>query len=200
MDSSASIQILTIALGCIVLFAGRNVFSKWIHKRAKFMYFIIDTPLNLSSPDNLLIIGAGVLAGTIIPGANRTNITFKSPLTGLLGHSCLGGDFGPELKFAGYDTSIIEARTRPILNAMMELFPGIGDPEKAEPWAGLRPKTPDSVPLLGRTPYPNLYLNTGHGTLGWTMAAGSARILSDIIGGLEPAIPLDGLGLARFGW
>jgi len=103
-------------------------------------------------------------------------------------------------EFAGYDTSIIEARTRPILNAMMELFPGIGDPEKAEPWAGLRPKTPDSVPLLGRTPYPNLYLNTGHGTLGWTMAAGSARILSDIIGGLEPAIPLDGLGLARFGW
>jgi len=58
--------------------------------------------------------------------------------------------------------------------------------------------TPDSVPILGPTPLRNLFLNTGHGTLGWTMACGSARILADVISGRQPEVALNGLGLERF--
>jgi D-amino-acid dehydrogenase len=59
--------------------------------------------------------------------------------------------------------------------------------------------TPDGTPVVGPTPLPNLYLSTGHGTLGWTMAAGSGRVIADVISGREPEIDLDGLTLARYG-
>ncbi len=102
-------------------------------------------------------------------------------------------------EFAGYDTSVTPARGRFLLRTAMALFPDCGDAAAAELWAGLRPSTPDGVPVIGRTPYRNLYLNTGHGTLGWTMAAGSGRVVADIVLGRAPEIGLDGLGLERFG-
>jgi len=101
-------------------------------------------------------------------------------------------------EFAGYDTTVTEIRARFILDKTLDLFPGCGDPDKAEFWAGLRPSTPDGVPVIGGTRYPNLFLNTGHGTLGWTMACGSGRVLADIIDGGPPGIPIDGLGIERF--
>ncbi len=130
----------------------------------------------------------------------------KAPLVSLTDdeHKLVISRLGERLRvagtaeFSGYDTSINRDRARPILDAAISLFPGAGDPGKAEFWAGLRPKTPDSVPLIGRTPFAGLYLNTGHGTLGWTMAAGSGRIVADLIGGREPDISLDGLGQERF--
>lgn len=67
--------------------------------------------------------------------------------------------------------------------------------EAMQPWAGLRPATPKGTPLLGATPYPNLFLNCGHGALGWTLALGSARIVADLVGGRPAAIPLDGFAL-----
>ena len=73
-----------------------------------------------------------------------------------------------------------------------------GDIERAEFWCGLRPMTPDGTPLLGPTPWRNLWLATGHGTLGWTMAAGTARVIADLIGAHQPAIDLDGLTVARY--
>lgn len=102
-------------------------------------------------------------------------------------------------ELAGYDTSVNEARARSILASALEIFPGCGDPAQATLWAGLRPKTPDSVPVIGRTPYRNLLMNTGHGTLGWTMAAGSGKLIADLIAGRTPAIRLDGLEIKRFG-
>ena len=72
----------------------------------------------------------------------------------------------------------------------MELFPGAGDPQKATYWAGLRPATPDNLPCVGRTKYPNLFLNTGHGTLGWTHACGSGRILADVVSGRATEIEI----------
>ncbi len=101
-------------------------------------------------------------------------------------------------ELAGYDTSMRDERAHSILNAAMDLFPHCGDASKAEFWAGLRPTTPDSVPVIGRTKYRNLFLNTGHGTLGWTMCAGSGRVVADIVAGRPPEIDLDGLGLDRF--
>ena len=78
-----------------------------------------------------------------------------------------------------------------------DLFPG-GDLARAEFWTGLRPMTPDGTPVIGATACEGLYLNTGHGTLGWTMAAGSGQLLADQILGRQPAIRTEGLALERY--
>jgi D-amino-acid dehydrogenase len=70
----------------------------------------------------------------------------------------------------------------------MEVFPDAGDPDQAQFWTGLRPATPSNVPYIGKTKYPNLYLNTGHGTLGWTHSCGSAKAIAEIIAGKKPAL------------
>ena len=80
-----------------------------------------------------------------------------------------------------------------------DLFPAGGDVAQASFWCGLRPMTPDGTPVVGGVPgITGLYLATGHGTLGWTMAAGTARVLADLISGRRPAIDLDGLGIERY--
>lgn len=89
-------------------------------------------------------------------------------------------------ELAGYDTEVNAVRCEALLRRTFELFPRAGRPERAEQWTGLRPATPSNRPLIGRTRFPNLYLNTGHGTLGWTLACGSARALADIVSGRRP--------------
>jgi D-amino-acid dehydrogenase len=70
------------------------------------------------------------------------------------------------------------------------LFPGVCDFSNPRYWAGLRPLTPSNVPYLGQTVIKSLWLNTGHGTLGWTMAAGSGQLIADVVSGRPTAIPL----------
>ncbi|MEO5372978.1 MAG: D-amino acid dehydrogenase [Alphaproteobacteria bacterium] len=101
-------------------------------------------------------------------------------------------------ELAGWDDRPTPVRADALLRHAREMFPDAGDYGRAQQWAGLRPKTPDSVPIIGRSPLANLFLNTGHGTLGWTMATGSARIIADLIAGRTPEIDLSGLGLERF--
>lgn len=101
-------------------------------------------------------------------------------------------------EMTGHDVSLNPKRWHLILERARALFPLAGDFDQAQPWAGLRPVTPDSVPLIGAARLPGLWLNTGHGTLGWTMAAGSARIVADLISGRDPDIDLSGLGPGRF--
>ncbi len=91
----------------------------------------------------------------------------------------------------GYNTELNEARCRALLRRTEQLFPGAGDMAGAEFWTGLRPATPSNVPYIGATRYSNLFLNTGHGTLGWTHSCGSARALADIVSGREPEIEFD---------
>ena len=91
-------------------------------------------------------------------------------------------------ELTGYDTSLNDARCDAILSRVEQLFPGAGDYASASRWAGLRPATPSNVPLIGRTRYRNLYLNTGHGTLGWTLACGSGRAAADLIAGRRPEV------------
>jgi D-amino-acid dehydrogenase len=86
----------------------------------------------------------------------------------------------------GYNTDVNDARCEAIVRRTFELFPSAGHPERAEFWTGLRPATPSNVPVIGRTRYSNLFLNTGHGTLGWTMACGSGRAITDIVSGRQP--------------
>jgi D-amino-acid dehydrogenase len=90
-------------------------------------------------------------------------------------------------------------RLRTVLRALRELFPDAGDFAHAQPWAGLRPMTPDGPPILGRTPVQHLFLNVGHGGQGWSMACGSGRILARLVVGLQPGIDLHGLTLERYG-
>jgi len=101
-------------------------------------------------------------------------------------------------EFSGYNTSIDLHRSNLILDTVLKLFPHSGERDQATFWAGLRPATPDGVPLLGRGKHENLLLNTGHGTLGWTMAAGSARIIADLANQRTPDIDMEGLGWERF--
>jgi D-amino-acid dehydrogenase len=83
----------------------------------------------------------------------------------------------------------IPRRRETLEMVVTDLFPGGGDVSKASFWTGLRPMTPDSTPIVGATPLRNLFLNTGHGTLGWTMACGSASVIADLVSGKVPAIP-----------
>jgi D-amino-acid dehydrogenase len=101
-------------------------------------------------------------------------------------------------ELAGWNEEIGAVRSAAIVRNARALFPGAGDYDSAELWAGLRPTTPDSVPILGKTPLRNLFLDTGHGTLGWTMSCGSGKAVADVISGREPEIDMTGLGLERF--
>jgi D-amino-acid dehydrogenase len=101
-------------------------------------------------------------------------------------------------EFAGYNTSVRAKRINPIVRAVKQLFPKCEYGDPISEWACLRPSTPDGPPIVGKTPYSNLYMNTGHGTLGWTQAAGSASLITDIIEGRQTEISLSGLTLDRF--
>jgi len=91
-------------------------------------------------------------------------------------------------ELAGYDTSINPVRCAAITHRIRELFPALGGITAVQTWTGLRPATPNNVPVIGKTKLRNLYLNTGHGTLGWTLACGSASVIADVISGARPQV------------
>jgi D-amino-acid dehydrogenase len=88
----------------------------------------------------------------------------------------------------GYDRDLNRVRCEAIVKRVEQLFPGAGDSEQAQFWTGLRPATPSNVPIIGRSKLPNLYLNTGHGTLGWTHSCGSGKSIARIVSGLKPEV------------
>jgi D-amino-acid dehydrogenase len=91
-------------------------------------------------------------------------------------------------ELTGYDRNVNERRCNAILERMRTLFPALAGIEPSHRWAGLRPATPSNVPCIGKTRLRNLYVNTGHGTLGWTLACGSAAALADLIAGRKPDV------------
>ena len=104
---------------------------------------------------------------------------------------------GGMAELSGFDHRLRPQRLATLAMVVNDLFPG-GDLARAQPWTGLRPMTPDGTPLVCATPQPRLFLNTGHGTLGWTMAAGSAQVLADLMVGRRPAVEAHGLSLNRY--
>jgi len=94
-------------------------------------------------------------------------------------------------ELSGYSTELNEVRCQALTRRAREIFPGAADYDRAKFWTGLRPSTPSNVPIVGASKVPRLYLNTGHGTLGWTMACGSGRALADIISGRKPQVDFD---------
>ena len=122
--------------------------------------------------------------GAAAPSVSLTDEAHKIVITRL----------GERLRAAGtaeladYDASIDEVRCRAIVARLRSLFPALDTSREATYWAGLRPATPSNVPVIGRTRLRNLFLNTGHGTLGWTLACGSARALADLMSGRRPDV------------
>jgi D-amino-acid dehydrogenase len=103
-------------------------------------------------------------------------------------------------EFTGYDLSLPEARIRNLVTLVQRVLPAGGfERAQATPWCGLRPMSVDGVPIIGRTPIGNLWINTGHGPLGWTMAAGSGQLLADLLTGGSPGVDADAYALGRFG-
>jgi len=105
---------------------------------------------------------------------------------------------GGTAELAGYTLKLHDARRQTLEHVVTDLFPRGGDVKRAEFWCGLRPMTPDGTPVVGATRLPNLYLATGHGTLGWTMAAGTGRVMADVMSGRQAGIALDGLTVDRY--
>ena len=105
---------------------------------------------------------------------------------------------GGMAEVAGFDLSLNPKRRATLEMVVNDLYPGGGDLASAEFWTGLRPATPDGTPVIGATPFANLFLNTGHGTLGWTMACGSGRYLADLMDGKRPQISTEGLDVFRY--
>jgi D-amino-acid dehydrogenase len=120
--------------------------------------------------------------------------TFKVAITRLGDRIRVGGT----AELGGWSLRLREARRGTLVHSLTDLFPGAADVSKASFWTGLRPMTPDGPPVIGPTRLSNLWLNTGHGTLGWTMACGSGALLADLIDEKRPNIQHDDLGLSRY--
>lgn len=105
---------------------------------------------------------------------------------------------GGMAEIVGFNTKLLPARRETLEMVVSDLYPEGGQIEQATFWTGLRPMTPDGTPIVGRTPLSNLFLNTGHGTLGWTMACGSGKLIADIISGNTPDIAVDDLSVMRY--
>jgi D-amino-acid dehydrogenase len=117
------------------------------------------------------------------------------------GHKLVISRLGDRLRVAGtcemngYSRELNPVRCEAITRRVQELFPGACDYDQPQYWAGLRPLTPSNVPYIGQTRYTNLYLNTGHGTLGWTMGCGSGRAIAEIVSGRRPDVDFEFVGM-----
>lgn len=121
--------------------------------------------------------------------------TFKIAITRLGDRIRVGG----MAEIARFNRDLPISRKATLVHSVEDLFGGAGDQSKAQFWCGLRPMTPDGTPIIGKTVLDNLYVNSGHGTLGWTMACGSGRLLTDLINKTGPQISTEGLDLSRYG-
>ena len=125
-----------------------------------------------------------------VGGVDEDNLTAYAPVGSRLRITATA-------EFAGYDTSYKTADFKHILEIGRALFPDAADWSQPSYWACLRPMTPEGSPILGRTRHRNLFLNVGHGHMGWTMACGTARIVADLVAGRTPEHDLDGLTLSK---
>jgi len=140
-------------------------------------------------------ITAPIIDADKAPVSTLMDESYKVAITRLGDRIRVGG----MAEIAGFDQSLHLHRRQTLEHSVGSLFPGAGDLEKASFWCGLRPMTPDGTPVVGPTKIDGLWLNTGHGTLGWTMACGSAQVIADQISGRSPDIDVSDLSIARYG-
>lgn len=128
------------------------------------------------------------------PESTVMDESYKVAITRLGNRIRVGGT----AEISGYSTKLYDARRATLDHSLTDLFPRGGDLSRATFWSGLRPMTPDGPPVIGPTQYANLHLNTGHGTLGWTMSCGSGRVLADMLSGRKPEVDVSALTVARY--
>ncbi|HVX80136.1 MAG TPA: D-amino acid dehydrogenase [Devosiaceae bacterium] len=139
-------------------------------------------------------ITAPVVNEAVAPVSTVLDESYKIAITRLGSRIRVGG----MAELSGYNTRLAETRRETLAFCVNELFPGAGDTGQASFWTGMRPMTPDGTPVLGRSRLPNLFVNSGHGTLGWTMACGCGRVIADLISGETPEIDMADLGPERY--
>jgi len=186
------------AVQALELSGGRVVAARAGGQRLEADAFVVS--LGSYSPRMLRPLGISIpvypLKGYSITIALPPEQAARAPTVSLTdeAHKLVVSRLGDRLRCAGtaeltgYDTSINDARCAAIVKRIGRLFPALAGLRDVQYWAGLRPATPTNVPVIGRTRYPNLFLNTGHGTLGWTLAAGSGRALADLVSGRRPEV------------
>ncbi|MDY3331450.1 MAG: D-amino acid dehydrogenase, partial [Pelistega sp.] len=128
------------------------------------------------------------------PQSTVLDETYKVALTRFDNRIRMGGMAGVN----GFDLSLKQKYRDTLHEVFNHVFPGGGNLEEATFWTGLRPATPDGTPIVGKTRYSNLWINSGHGTLGWTMSCGSAKYLADLMAGEQPQISTEGFDLSRY--
>ncbi len=180
---------------------GARLGSKLVHADAfiiafgsystKFLSGLVKIPVY---PLKGYSITAPILDEACAPVSTVLDETYKIAITRFDKRIRVGG----MAEIVGFDKRLREARRDTLEMCVNDLFPGGGDTARATFWTGLRPMTPDGTPIVGSTSVPNLFLNTGHGTLGWTMSCGSAQLLADLVSGKRPAIRFDDLNVFRY--
>ena len=135
-----------------------------------------------------------IVDAAMAPTSTILDETYKVAITRFDDRIRVGG----MAEICGFDLSLDPRRRATLEMITGDLYPRGGDLARASFWTGLRPATPDGTPIVGATRYRNLFLNTGHGTLGWTMACGSGRLLADLIARKRPQISAEGLDISRY--
>jgi D-amino-acid dehydrogenase len=184
-------RITGIHSGNAFLSADRYVVALGSYSRALLGGLHIDIPVYPVKGYSLTVPIANSAAA---PRSTVLDETYKVAITRFDQRIRVGG----MAELSGYNLALNPRRRETLEMVLGDLFPKGGDIGAARFWAGLRPMTPDGTPIIGATRYSNLFLNTGHGTLGWTMAAGSGKLLADLICGVQPEIVADGLSLDRY--
>lgn len=183
-------RIAGVRAGGRILAADRYVMAFGSYSRGMLEPLGLDLPVYPVKGYSLTV---PLIDPTRAPQSTVLDETYKIAITRFDHRIRVGG----MAELAGYDLRLDARRRATLEHVVNDLFPG-GDLARASFWTGLRPMTPDSTPIVGATRYPNLYLNTGHGTLGWTMACGSGRLIADQISGRRPEISTDGLAIERY--
>jgi D-amino-acid dehydrogenase len=183
-------RIAGVHIGTEVLKADRYVLALGSYSRSFLRPLELDLPVYPVKGYSLTV---PLVDPAFAPRSTVLDETYKIAVTRFDDRIRVGG----MAELGGFDLRLDPRRRATLEMVVNDLFPG-GDVSRATFWTGLRPMTPDGTPVIGATRYPNLFLNTGHGTLGWTMACGSGRLVADLVTGRRPEISPNGLGIDRY--
>ncbi|KAA8735317.1 D-amino acid dehydrogenase [Acinetobacter qingfengensis] len=183
-------QITGVKVGDEILKADQYVLAFGSYSRSFIQPLDIDLPVY---PVKGYSITVPIVDENLAPQSTVLDETYKVAVTRFDNRIRVGG----MAELGGFDLRLNPTRRETLELVVNDLFPG-GNVSQATFWTGLRPMTPDSTPIIGKTKFKNLFLNTGHGTLGWTMSCGSGKLLSDIIFNHTPEISTEGLSIARY--
>ncbi len=194
-----AIKAINIAGGCVAqVTTDKGVFSadKYVMALGSFSPLLL-RPLGINIPVYPVkgySITVPIIDEAASPQSTVMDETYKVAITRLGDRIRVGGT----AEVGSYNVNLLPERRAPLDRSLSDLFPKGGDMSRSTFWSGLRPMTPDGPPIIGPACFNNLFLNTGHGTLGWTMACGAARVVSDQIAGVTPEIPTDELSIRRY--